>query len=157
MEQIQIAVSQTAQDGIWLCNHDAYIAARLREAVLPPCGTGLTPAEGIYSIRDLTVASQIAQTYKFLIECTYDSGQNEAQLALNFAFADMQEENLIQRGIVSSNMAVLLHGSRTQGHSAALSAMGEHLAAGGSESLLTAKVATMSLRQSVLVYHMERW
>ena len=97
VEQIQVAVSQTAQDGIWLCNHDAYIAARLREAVLPPCGTGLTPAEGIYSIRDLTVASQIAQTYKFLIERAYDSGQNEAQLALNFAFADMQEETLIQQ------------------------------------------------------------
>lgn len=66
VEQIQVAVSPTAQDGIWLCNHDAYIAARLREAVLPPCGTSLTPAEGIYSIHDLTVAVQIAQTYKFL-------------------------------------------------------------------------------------------
>lgn len=137
MEQIQVTVSHTAQDGIWLCNHDAYIAARLREAVLPPCGPGLTPAEGIYSIRDLTVASQIAQIYNFLIERAYDSGQNEAQLALNFAFADMQEETLIQRGIVSSNMAVLLRGSRTQGHSIALNAMGERLAADVSKNLLT--------------------
>lgn len=137
MEQIQVTVSHTAQDGIWLCNHDAYIAARLREAVLPPCGTGLTPAEGIYSILDLTVVNQIAQTYRFLIERAYDSGQNEAQLALNFAFADMQEETLIQRGIVSSNMAALLRSSRTQGHSIALNAMGERLAADGSKNLLT--------------------
>ncbi len=137
MEQIQVTVSHTAQDGIWLCNHDAYIAAWLREAVLPPCGTGLTPAEGIYSILDLTVVNQIAQTYRFLIERAYDSGQNEAQLALNFAFADMQEETLIQRGIVSSNMAALLRSSRTQGHSIALNAMGERLAADGSKNLLT--------------------
>ncbi len=137
VEQIQVTVSHTAQDAIWLCNHDAYIAARLREAVLPPCGTGLTPAEGIYSFRDLTVAGQIAQTYKFLIERTYDGGQNEAQLALNFAFADMQEETLIQRGIVSSNMAALLRGSRIQGHSIVLNAMGESLAADGSKNLLT--------------------
>ena len=137
VEQIQVTVSHTAQDGIWLCNHDAYIAARLREVLLPPCGPGLTPVEGTYSIHDLTVAGQIAQAYKFLIEYACDGGQNEAQLALNFAFADMQEETLIQRGIVSSNMAALLRSSRTQGHSIALNAMGERLAADGSKSLLT--------------------
>lgn len=137
VEQIQVTVSHTAQDGIWLCNHDAYIAARLREVVLPPCGPGLTPVEGTYSIHDLTVAGQIAQAYKFLIEYACDGGQNEAQLALNFAFADMQEETLIQRGIVSSNMAALLRSSRTQGHSIALNAMGERLAADGSKNLLT--------------------
>ena len=38
---------------------------------------------------------------------------------------------------MSSNMAALLRSSRTQGHSAALNAMEEHLAAGRSESLLT--------------------
>lgn len=137
VEQIQVTVSHTAQDGIWLCNHDAYIAARLREAVLSPCGPGLTPVKGTYSIHDLTVAGQIAQAYKFLIEYAYDGGQNEAQLALNFAFADMQEETLIQRGIVSSNMAALLRSSRTQGHSIALNAMGERLSADGSKKLLT--------------------
>ena len=49
----------------------------------------------------------------------------------------MQEETLIQRGIVSSNMAALLRSSRTQGHSIALNAMGERLAADGSKNLLT--------------------
>ena len=86
----KVAVSQTVQDGIWLCNHDAYIAPSFGKLCCYLVGD-LTPAEGIYSIYDLTMAGQIAQTYKFSIEHTYDGGQNGAQLALNLAFADMQE------------------------------------------------------------------
>lgn len=140
VEQTNTAVAQTGPDSLWLRNHDAYMATRLREAVVSD-GAGFIPARGTYSTRDLTVAGQIAQAYQFEIEGAYVGRRNEAQLALNLAFADMKEETLIQRDLVSENMAILLRNSRAQGHSLALEAVGRYLDSSPSnepESLFTA-------------------
>lgn len=124
--QINIDAAQAGPDSIWLRNHDAYMAARLREAVVFD-ETSSIPASGVYSIQDLIVAGQIAQAYRFEIEDAYAGWRNEAQLALNLAFADMKEETLIQQKLVSGKMATLLRNSRSQGHSVALAAVGKYL------------------------------
>lgn len=126
VEKTNVAVAQTGPDSLWLRNHDAYIATRLRESVVSD-RTSFIPARGTYSTRDLTVVGQIAQAYQFEIDGAYAGERNEALLALNLAFADMKEETLIQRNIVSENMAVLLRNSRCQGHSLALEAVGRYL------------------------------
>lgn len=124
--QANINVAQTGPDSIWLCNHDAYMATQLRETVVFDEMSSI-PAKGVYSIQDLIVAGQIAQAYRFELEDAYAGWQNEAQLALNLAFADMKEETLIQQKLVSEKMAALLRNSRFQGHSAALEAVGKYL------------------------------
>lgn len=129
VEQTNTAAAQTGPDSLWLRNHDAYIATRLREAVVSD-ETDFIPASGTYSAQDLTVAGHIAQVYQFEIDGACAGNQNEAQLALNLAFADMKEETLIQRNLVSENMAALLRKSRVQGHSAALDAVGKYLSCG---------------------------
>lgn len=126
VEQINTAVAQTGPDSLWLRNHDAYMATRLRETVASDRADPI-PTRGTYSTQDLTVAGQIAQAYQFEIEGAYAGRRNEAQLALNLAFADMKEETLIQRNLVSKNMVVLLRNSRAQGHSLALKAVGRYL------------------------------
>ena len=126
VDQTNTAAAQTGPDSLWLRNHDAYLATRLREAVVSN-RAGYIPAGGTYSIRDLAVAGHIAQAYQFEIESAYAGDRNEAQLALKLAFADMKEETLIQRNLISENMAALLRNSRAQGHSAALDAVGRYL------------------------------
>lgn len=124
--QTNTDAAQTGPDSIWICNHDAYMATRLREAVVSDKANSI-PARGVYSIQDLIVAGHIAQTYRFEIEGAYAGWRNEAQLALNLAFADMKEETLIQQNLVSEKMAAFLRDSRSQGHSVALEAVGMYL------------------------------
>lgn len=124
--QTNTDAAQVGPDSIWICNHDAYMATRLREAVVSDKANSI-PARGVYSIQDLIVAGQIAQTYRFEIEGAYAGWRNEAQLALNLAFADMKEETLIQQNLVSEKMAAFLRDSRSQGHSVALEAVGMYL------------------------------
>lgn len=124
--QTNTDAAQAGPDSIWICNHDAYMATRLREAVVSDKANSI-PARGVYSIQDLIVAGQIAQTYRFEIEGAYAGWRNEAQLALNLAFADMKEETLIQQNLVSEKMAAFLRDSRSQGHSVALEAVGMYL------------------------------
>lgn len=124
--QTNTDAAQVGPDSIWICNHDAYMATRLREAVVSDKANSI-PARGVYSIQDLIVAGQIAQTYRFEIEGAYAGWRNEAQLALNLAFADMKEETLIQQNLVSEKMAAFLRDSRAQGHSVALEAVGMYL------------------------------
>ena len=127
VEQINITTaSQGSLDGCWLCNHDAYMATRLREAAAP-ARAGSIPARGIYSAQDLVAAGWIAQIYQFEIESAAAGRQNEAQLALNFAFVDMKEETLIQKNLISERMAELLRKSRPQGHAMALDAVARYL------------------------------
>ena len=124
--QTNTDAAQAGPDSIWICNHDAYMATRLREAVVSDKANSI-PARGVYSIQDLIVAGQIAQTYRFEIEGAYAGWRNEAQLALNLAFADMKEETMIQQNLVSEKMAAFLRDSRSQGHSVALEAVGMYL------------------------------
>lgn len=127
VEQINITTaSQGSLDGCWLCNHDAYMATRLREAAAPAKASSI-PARGIYSAQDLMAAGWIAQIYQFEIESAAAGRQNEAQLALNFAFVDMKEETLIQKNLISERMAELLRKSRPQGHAMALDAVARYL------------------------------
>lgn len=127
VEQINITTaSQGSLDGCWLCNHDAYMATRLREAAAPAKASSI-PAKGIYSAQDLVAAGWIAQIYQFEIESAAAGRQNEAQLALNFAFVDMKEETLIQKNLISERMAELLRKSRPQGHAMALDAVARYL------------------------------
>ena len=127
------AAAQTGPDRLWLQNHDAYMAARLREAVPFP-ELDFIPDGGTYSVHDLTTAGQLAQSYQSEIESAGTGGRNEAQLALNLAFTDMKAETLIQQGLVSGQMAALLRRSRSQGHSAALAAAGRYLLAAAQPS-----------------------
>lgn len=124
--QTNTDAAQTGPDSTWLCNHDAYMATRLREAVLFDTANSI-PARGVYSIQDLIVAGRIAQAYRLEIEGAYAGWRNEAQLALNLAFADMKEETLIQQNLVSEKMAAFLRDSRSLGHSVALKAVGMYL------------------------------
>lgn len=126
VEQTNTAAAQTGPDSFWICNHDAYMATQLREAVVSDRPRSI-PARGKYSTQDLVVAGRIAQVYQFEIERAYAGSRNEAQIALNLAFADMKEETLIHRNLVSKNMAALLRNSRRQGHSVALEAVGKYL------------------------------
>lgn len=145
VEQINITTaSQGGVDGCWLCNHDAYMATRLREAAAP-ARAGSIPARGIYSAQDLMAAGWIAQAYQFEIEGANTGRQNEALLALNLAFADMKGETLIQKNLVSERMGKLLRVSRTEGHATALEAVAKYLdsrdasaPSGGPESLYAA-------------------
>lgn len=136
--------SQSGLDSCWLCNHDAYMATRLRKAA-GPARAGAIPARGIYSTQDLMAAGWIAQAYQFEIEGAHTGRQNEALLALNLAFADMKEETLIQKNLVSERMGKLLRVSRSAGHATALEAVAKHLdsrdasaPSGGPESLYAA-------------------
>ena len=126
VERTNAAAAQTGPDSFWLCNHDAYMATQLREAAAPNKSGGI-PARGTYSIQDLSVAGRVAQVYQSEIEAACTGSRNEAHLALNLAFVDMKEETLIQRSLVSAEMATLLRKSRAQGHSVALEALGRYL------------------------------
>lgn len=126
VERTNAATAQTGPDSFWLCNHDAYMATQLREAAVPN-KSGSLPARGTYSIQDMSVAGRIAQAYQSEIESACTGSRNEAQLALNLAFVDMKAETLIQKNLVSEEMAILLRKSRTQGHSVALEAVGKYL------------------------------
>lgn len=126
VERTNAAAAQTGPDSFWLCNHDAYMATRLREAAVPNKPGGI-PGRGRYSIQDLSVAGRVAQVYQSEIEAACTGNRNEAHLALNLAFVDMKEETLIQRNLVSAEMVALLRKSRAQGHSVALEALGRYL------------------------------
>lgn len=121
LEKVHGAISQTGADSVWLKNHDAYIASQLRAAGL----SGRSMAA--YSAQDLTAAGQIAKSYQTELFNASSCGRNEATLALNLSMADMQAETMIQKGLVSQNMAALLRSSRAQGHENALSALNQAL------------------------------
>lgn len=116
-----VSSSLSGPDSAWLKNHDAYIASRLRTAG----AAGQSQAK--YSVEDLTIAGQIAEIYQKEIKYA-SGGRDEAQLALNLAMADMKAEAMIERRLVSDNMAALLRDSRAQGHQNALDALDAALA-----------------------------
>lgn len=121
LEKVHEVVSQTGPDSVWLKNHDAYIASQLRAAE----AAGQSGAR--YSVQDLTAAGQIAQSYQTELFNASSCGRNEATLALNLSMADMKAETMIQKGMVSQNMASLLRNSRSQGHENALAALDQAL------------------------------
>lgn len=121
LEKVHETVSQTDPDNVWLKNHDAYIASQLRAA-----GSS-SQSMAAYSVQDLTAAGQIAQSYQTEIFSASSCGRNEATLALNLSMADMKAETMIQKGLVSQNMAALLRNSRAQGHKNALAALDQAL------------------------------
>lgn len=121
LEKVHEVVSQTGPDSVWLKNHDAYIASQLRAA-------GAAGQSGArYSVQDLTAAGQIAQSYQTELFNASSCGRNEATLALNLSMVDMKAETMIQKGMVSQNMASLLRNSRSQGHENALAALDQSL------------------------------
>ena len=122
LKQVHEAVAQTGPDSVWLKNHDAYIASQLRAA------DKAVQSEARYSVQDLAAAGQIAQSYQAEIFSASFCGRNEATLALGLSIADMKAETMISKGLVSTNMAVLLRGSRVQGHENALAALDQALA-----------------------------
>lgn len=121
LEQVNQSVADTGADSVWLQNHDAYIAAQLRET---SSDSGAQAARALYTVQDLTVAGKIAQEYAEAIP----GNRNEAVLALNLAMADMKTETMIGQGLVSDNMAALLRSSRTQAHENVLNAADQWLA-----------------------------
>ncbi len=121
MKQVHETVGQTGPDSVWLKNHDAYIAFQLR--VSGAAGQ----SEARYSVQDLTAAGQIAQSYQTELFNASSCGRDEATLALNLSMADMKAETMIQKGLVSQNMAALLRNSRTQGHENALTTLDQAL------------------------------
>lgn len=122
LDKVSEDVDKTGADSVWLKNHDAYIAAQLRTA-----GTA-GQSQARYSAQDLATAGQIAQSYQTEIFNASSCGRNEATLALNLSMADMKAETMIQKGLVSQNMAALLRNSRAQGHENALAALDQALA-----------------------------
>lgn len=121
--KVQEAVSQSGPDGVWLKNHDAYIASQLRSAVTPEAKDGAK-----YSVQDLAAAGKIAEDYRAEIDGASYNNRDEASLALNLSMADMKAETLISKGLVSRDMADLLRSSRAQGHQKALDALDQVLA-----------------------------
>ena len=121
LEKVHGAVSQTGPDSVWLKNHDAYIASQLRAA-----GSS-NESTAAYSVQDLTAAGKIAQIYQTELFNAASCGRNEATLALNLSMADMKAETIIQKGLVSQNMAALLRNSRAQGHNNALATLDQAL------------------------------
>lgn len=118
----QVSEALSGPDASWLQNCDAYTASRLRETA----ATGQSQAR--YSVQDLAAAGQIAQLYQTEIFNASFCNRNEATLALNLAMADMKAEAMIERGLVSDNMAALLRGNRAQGHQNALDVLDQALA-----------------------------
>lgn len=120
--KVHDAVAQTGPDSVWLKDHDAYIASQLRAA-----GTAVQ-SRAKYSVQDLTAAGQIAGDYRAELSGASSYSRNEATLALNLSLADMKAEAMIQKGLVSENMADLLRSSRAQGHQNILDALDKALA-----------------------------
>lgn len=121
LEKVHGVISQTGPDSVWLKNHDAYISSQLRAV-----GSS-SESTAAYSVQDLTAAGQIAQSYQTEIFNASSCGRNEATLALNLSMADMKAETMIQKGLVSKNMAALLRNSRAQGHNNALATLDQAL------------------------------
>ncbi len=122
LKQVHEDMERSGPDSVWLKNHDAYIASRLRAADT----AGRSKVR--YSVQDLTAAGQIAQSYRAEIADASICGRNEATLALGLSMADMKAETLISKGLVSESMAALLRNSRAQGHENALAALDQALA-----------------------------
>lgn len=120
--KVHDAVAQTGPDSVWLKDHDAYIASRLRAA-----GTA-EQSRAKYSVQDLTAAGKIAGDYRAELSGASSCGRNEATLAFGLSMADMKAETMAQKGLVSENMAALLRGSRAQGHQNILDALNRALA-----------------------------
>lgn len=122
LEKVHASVAQSGPDGVWLKNHDAYMASQLRGE--RAAGQGGAK----YSVQDLTAAGQIAQSYRTELSNASSWGKSEAVQALNVSLIDMKAETLIQKGLVSRNMADLLRDSRAQAHQNILDALDRTLA-----------------------------
>ena len=121
LAQVNQSVADTGADSVWLQNHDAYIAAQLRETVNDSSTQTVT---ALYTVQDLTIAGKVAQEYAAAIP----GNRNEAVLALNLAMADMKTETMISQGLLSDSMAALLRSSRAQAHENVLNAADQWLA-----------------------------
>lgn len=125
LEKVHEEVAQAGPDSVWLKDHDAYIASRLRAAETPEA-KGQSGAK--YSVQDLTAAGKIAEDYRAERDGASYKNRDEVSLALGLSLADMKAETMISKGLVSGNMADLLRSSRAQGHQNALDALDEVLA-----------------------------
>lgn len=124
LKQVYQAVRDQGPNGIWLQDHDGYIATQLRDTV----NKAAAKTDVRYSLEDLKAAGKVAQLYQFEIDGGWSGGRNEATLALNLAMADMKAETIIGKELVSENMAALLRNSRPQGHAIVLAAADARLA-----------------------------
>ncbi|MCI8284444.1 MAG: hypothetical protein HFE90_04145 [Firmicutes bacterium] len=115
-------ISKTGADSVWLKNHDAYVAFQLRNAEVNE------KSEAKYSVQDLSAIGKIAQEYQNEISDAEFGNRNEATLALNISMVDMKAETMINKGLVSKDMASLLRSSRAQAHKNVINALDKRLA-----------------------------
>lgn len=116
-------VSETGADSVWLKNHDAYIAFQLRSSVTNE------KSSAKYSVQDLSAAGRIAQEYQNESNSAEFGNRNEASLALNLSMTDMKTETMINKGLISKDMASLLRNSRNQAHKNVIDALDKRLSA----------------------------
>lgn len=119
----------------WLQNHDAYMAAQLRQTEATVGQHSEETETGLYTIQDLTAVGKVAEGYEEEINNATNGNRNEVTLALNMAMIDMKVEKLAQNGCISDEMAQLLQNSREAAQHIALDAADEKLESRRSNSL----------------------
>lgn len=107
----------------WLQNHDAYMAAQLRQSAAPAGGKR---GSAEYSMEDLVTAGKIGETYQAMANKA-EHATDEVQLALDMGMADMKTEALIHAGKLSSGMADLLKSTVERRHQAVFSTANQRL------------------------------
>lgn len=117
----------------WLLNHDEYMASQLRQTA----GTIADSASGgDFTLGDLRAAGEVAGAYQTIYQgVATGKGGDEAFLALDLSVIDMKTETLIQRGLVSNNMAKMLQTSLAQRHQNALDVSDQRLTVRQQEAL----------------------
>lgn len=117
----------------WLLNHYEYMASQLRQTAetITDRASG-----GDFTLGDLRAAGEVAGAYQTIYQgVATGKGGDEAFLALDLSMIDMKTETLIQRGLVSDNMAKMLQTSLAQRHQNALDVSDQRLAVRQQEAL----------------------
>lgn len=120
----QVEFSKNPKDA-WLQNHDAYMAAQLRETAVAT--SAKSAGVELYTMDDLVAAGKIGEEY----QCAADNashGQNEVCMALDMGMLDMKTEALMQTGKLSGSMAKLLKSTQNNRQQAVIAAADERLA-----------------------------
>lgn len=108
----------------WLQNHDAYIAAQLRETAA--FSSTKSAGAGLYTMDDLVAASRIGEAYQAAVDRA-SHGPDEVRMALDMGMVDMKTEALMKTGKLSSGMAKLLQSTQKNRHQAVIAAADERL------------------------------
>lgn len=108
----------------WLQNHDAYIAARLRETTTS--SSEASEGEGLYTMNDLVAACRIGEAYQVVVDRA-SHGPDEVRMALDMGMVDIKTEALINTGKLSSGMAKLLQSTQKNRHQEVIAAADERL------------------------------